>query len=143
MIKPPPRFSRRAFTLAYVTGVVGDSAANAPVPRLVLVHQVGRRRQSFDLGACDTAWRVHRWRGFDGLTECLLMARECENVPLAAWELYEPPRGVKLYARTDPRWVRRRHRIVREEFMSLRYQVRQSNRQIVAMARLRQDRPAT
>ena len=130
---PPARwYSPRDVTLAYV----GDR-------RVALVHRVGRQTQWFAVARCGADWKDFRWSGFDGLATCLLMMREREDVPLAAWELYEPPRGVKLYARTDPRWVRRRHRLVREEFMSLRHAVRPSNRLLAASAGLRRERPAT
>ena len=110
---------------------------------MALVHYVGRRKQGFALVRCESDWKDVHWSGFQGLAEALLMAREREDVPLAAWDLYEPPRGVKLFLPTDPRWVRRRHRVVRKELLSLRWPVRQSKRLVAGLERLRRERPAS
>ena len=130
---PPARwYSPRRLTLAYVSD-----------RRIALVHDVRRRKQGFAIVRCVPNWTDVHWSWFPGLAVALLMARERDDVPLAAWEGYEPPHAVKLFLPTDPRWLRRRHRMMRNEFLSLRWPVRQSKRLMAGLERLRRGRPAT
>jgi hypothetical protein len=123
---PPARFSPRQFTLAYTRD-----------GRFGLSHLVGYRVQKFFLLRFESGWRVLHATSYGSLAEALLIAREGAGVPLATWELYEPDRGVKLFLKTDRRWVRKRHRRVRQEFLWLRWPVRQSKRFVDALERIR------
>src|SRR5438105_4087246 len=113
MSLPPARTTSRNFTLAY-----------SPVHRIALVHGIYRRGVHFWLFRYEPTMPMLHFPASAHLGSVLLVARECENVALASWELYEPPRGVKLFAATDPRWVCKRHRQARAEFLALRWYVR-------------------
>ena len=122
---PPARYSSRNFTLAY-----------EPTREVALVHGIWRRHERFWLIGYGQQKVNSNAIDFDeSLADAMLLARELDGVPLASWELYEPPAGVKLFIATDPRWVRRRHRRARQDFLWLRYPVRPSRRHQLARAR--------
>lgn len=125
MQPPPARYSSRNLTLAY-----------APDQRIALVHGIWRHQEKFWCIRYDETLRTIHRPGAENLAEVLLNARELEGVALASWERYEPPRGVKLFADDDPRWIRRRHRRVRDRFLELRWPVRPSKRRLAAVKRL-------
>jgi len=127
-MSPPARFSQRNFTLAY-----------SPEHAAALVHGVWRSREHFWIARYDPSKPNLHLSTIDTMSHALLMAREIGNISLASWDLYEPPRGVKLFSDLDPRWVKRRHRRRRLEFLQIRSTVRPSNRFTAAMPRLSSD----
>jgi hypothetical protein len=125
VMSPPARFSQRNFTLAY-----------SPEDGVALLHGVWRHREHFWIVRYDSSKPNLHLPTFDSLSQALLMAREISNIALACRELFEPARGVKLFSDRDPRWVKRRHRRKRLEFLDIRSSVRPSKRFTAAMRRL-------
>ena len=130
---PPARFNyARGLTLAY-----------ARTRLVAVVHWVGRQRQQFTVVGCRPGWELQRSDTFGSLTHALLIGGETEGIRLADWEMYEPPRGQKLFTEHDPRWLRRRHRVTRQAFIALQCRVRPSRRFVRRVAELRRSGPAT
>ena len=106
---PPARYTSRTFTLA-----------TAPAYEVALVHGNWKRHQRFWTIAYGqrpvSVWNV----SCDGsLAGAVLLAKELDGIPLASWDLFEPPPGVKLFSPTDPLWARRRHRRARQALLRL------------------------
>ncbi len=124
----PAKLSPRPFVLASCE-IMGP----ADTCRFLLGHYVLRSGETFGIVQCNDNWKPASSKWYGSMSVALLFARELYGIPLAAWNLFEPPRSARLFSEKDSRWVRRRHSQARKSFLNLRHIVRPTKGYLRAM----------